>query len=76
MRTITHNKVYEYFKLYFPQYSADVSMWFPNGKNSVRVRVLRDNNSQDFVFTYGGKTNWCFETVNSHIKKMLKKGEK
>lgn len=71
---MTHNKVLEKLKLYLPEYVKIMSEWFPNGKNSVRIRVLRDNESQDFCFTYNGKTNWCFETVNSHIKKM--KGEK
>lgn len=64
---MTHTDVYEWFKLYFPQFSKHVIEWFPNGKNSVRVR---QSNGQDFIFTYREKEDWCFETVESHIRKM------
>ena len=63
--------VFEWFKLYFPQYVKHVETWFPNGQNSVRIR---QTNGQDFVFTYNGKQDWCFETIDSYIKKM--KGDK
>ncbi len=38
--SMTHNEVYKRFELYFPQYAgADkVDVWFPNGKNSIRIR--------------------------------------
>lgn len=63
---MTHKKVYEWFTLYFPQYAEHVEAWFPNGKNSVRVR---QTNGHDFVFTYNGINDWRFETVESFIKK-------
>lgn len=61
---MTHKEVYKWFKLYFPQFAEHVTEWFPNGKNSVRVR---QKNGQDFIFTYNGRTNWRFETVESFL---------
>ena len=49
---MSQQEVYEWFKLYFPQYAEHVECWFPNGKNSVRVR---QKNEQEFVFTYNKK---------------------
>lgn len=63
--------VYEWFRLYFPQFAEHVKTWYPNGKNSVRVR---QSNGQDFIFTYNGEKDWRFETVESFIKGL--KGEK
>lgn len=62
-----HDDVYNCFTLYFPQISKHVIEWFPNGRNSVRVRRC-DN--QDFIFTYHDKNNWCFETVDSFIERL------
>ena len=50
---MTYKAVYEWFKLYFPQFAEHVVSWFENGKNSIRVR---QSNGQEFVFTYVGKT--------------------
>ncbi len=44
-----------------------IADWFPNGKNSIRVRI---DGGSDFVFTYNNWTDWCYETVESHIRKM------
>lgn len=62
-----HTVVYDIFKDIFPEVAANSREWFPNGKNSVRVR---SNNGSDFVFTYHGKDNWCYETVESYINKL------
>lgn len=58
--------IYEWFKLYFPQFVEHVESWFPNGKNSVRVR---QTNGQEFIFSYNGQRDWRFETVDSFLKK-------
>ena len=58
--------IYEWFKLYFPQFVEHVEAWFPNGKNSVRVR---QTNGQEFIFSYNGQRDWRFETVDSFLKK-------
>lgn len=67
-----HKEIYKWFELYLPQFAKNVAEWFPNGKNSVRVRM---RNGQDFIFTCNGTDDWSFETVVSFINnKMLKKG--
>ncbi len=64
--------VFKLFELYFPQYSGkSFAAWFPNGRNSIRVR---QTDGREFVFTYGGKDDWKFETVKSFLKTL--KGEK
>lgn len=71
---MAHNEVYKWFELYFPQYAGTdkIEVWFPNGKNSVRIR---QRNKQEFIFTYMGPNEWRFETINSFLNTM-KKGKK
>ncbi len=65
---MTHNEVYKWFELYFPIYAGDnIAVWFPNGKNSVRIR---QTNGQEFIFTYNEKQDWCFETRDSFFKRI------
>lgn len=67
-----HKEIYSRFESYLPQFSQHVIEWFPNGRNSIRVR---QENGQDFIFTYNGIDDWCYETAVSFINnKMLKKG--
>lgn len=62
---MTHGEVFKWFELYFPNYSGEVvDAWFPNGKNSVRIR---QKNHQEFIFTYDSSKNWRFETVDSFL---------
>lgn len=62
---MVHKEVYKWFELYFPLYAGEnVEVWFPNGKNSVRVR---QKNGQEFIFSYNGKDDWKFETRKSFI---------
>ncbi len=63
---MTHPKVYNEFKIYFPEYAERAEAWFPNGKNSIRVRMY----ARDIVFTYNGTRDWCLETLDSHIERM------
>lgn len=63
-----HDEVFNQFKLSFSQYKNDVELNFPNGKNSVRVRLYDGN---EFIFTYNGKDNWCLETVSSYISHLI-----
>lgn len=66
---MTHNDVLEYFKLLFPLTFEQVVIWFPNGRNSIRVRIL---NNQEFVFTYTSQREWKFETLDEYMKGMRK----
>lgn len=62
-----HVEVYEKLKEMFPKYVLYSEDWFPNGKNSVRVRI---KDGSDFIFTYRSFNDWCLETVDSYIRKM------
>ena len=67
-----HVEIYEKYKEMFPELAIHIEDWFPNGKDSIRVRV---KSGSDFVFTYHNWTDWCYETVDSFIRK-LKGGHK
>jgi len=50
-----HKDIYKWFELYA---GDNVAAWFPNGKNSIRIR---QTNGQEFIFIYnsqmkGGKS--------------------
>ena len=62
-----HKDVLKNFKDIFPQCSGQIAMWFPSGKNRIRVRLVNDH---EFVFTYNNEKDWCLETVDSFIKHM------
>lgn len=70
---MTHREVLDWFKLYFPQFAEHVEAWFPNGKNSIRIR---QTNHQDFIFTYNSKKDWRFETVDSYVQQLRKEIKK
>ena len=65
-----HDLVYKEYEKKFPQFSKHTKEWFPNGKDSIRVRIY---GGSDFVFTYHSWMNWKFETVESFIETL--KGE-
>lgn len=69
---MTPKSVYDWFCLYFPQYSAHVVSWYPHEKNSVRIK---QSNGAEFIFTYKSKNDWRFETLKSYTKKPKSKGE-
>lgn len=62
-----HEEVFKIFINYFPQYDRSIVSWFSNGKNSIRIRL---HDFSEFVFTFNGKKDWYFETVDSHIRRM------
>lgn len=63
---MAHKEVLNNFKLYFPQFAESIDVWFPNGKNSIRIR-LKDK--REFIFTYHNVLFWRFETVDSFLIK-------
>lgn len=63
---MTHNEVFKQFQISFPSYvGAKIDTWFPNGKNSIRVR---QTNGKEFIFTFNNHKDWRFETIDSFIK--------
>lgn len=66
-----HKEVYKQFEFYLPLFAQNVEVWFPNGKNSIRVR---QTDKREFIFTYDGQRRWIFETVENFLNRM--KGER
>lgn len=64
---MVHPEVFKKFKTLVPFYADRAIDWFPNGYNSIRVR-LDDN--EDYIFSIYEGTSWCFETIDSYILKM------
>lgn len=62
---MSHKKIFGLFQKLFPLYSGGIT-WFPNGKNSIRIRI--DTNKSEFIFTYENKKLWKFETIDSFLE--------
>ena len=68
---MSHTDIYGIFAKVFPMFADKVNIYFPNGKNSIRIRL--NDVEQDFVFTFVNGREWRFETVDVFIKNTLKK---
>lgn len=66
-----HEEVYKQFRKLFPEIAAHVGDWFPNGRNSVRIRIRQGT---DFIFNYRDNYTWNLETVDSYINRIKKGG--
>lgn len=49
----------------FPLYSDDIDVWFPNGKDSIRIRM---KNCSELIFTYRNVREWRLETIKNFLK--------
>lgn len=69
-----HTKIYDAFKDMFPNYVNESVVYFPNGKNSIRLRGVDGYRfyRQELVFTYYDNRNWRLKTVDQFIKRMTK----
>ena len=67
---MTHPEILTIFKQLFPLFAGGVDEWFPNGKNSIRVRISEVD--IDYVFTYNDILDWKFETINCFLKNLNK----
>ena len=67
---MTQKEVYKAFELFFPQYTEHINVWFPNGKNSIRIRLANGN---EFIFTCDSKGDWRFETLDSFLNDIQNK---
>lgn len=65
---MNHEEIFKYFILYFPDYGWNkLETWFPNGKNSIRIRL---KNNQDFIFTYFDMDRFTFETLDNFLERL------
>lgn len=68
-----HGELYEkVFKPLFPQYDDKVEEYYPNGRNSIRVRLTLGYN---VIFSYDEESYnkyWTLESVPSFIKRLTK----
>ena len=63
---MVHKDLYKMFATLFPTHAKLSKEYFPNGKNSIRIRIGATN--VDYIFTFNGMDDWKFETVNSFLK--------
>ena len=70
---MTHNEVWNAFKKHFPTACGFVTHWFPNGRNSIRVRL--NDGKTDLIFTYQNSKVWKIETVDSYLESIKVEAE-
>ena len=68
---MTHPQILNQFKEFFPDTMPFVATWFPNGKNSIRLRLV---DGSEYVFTFKNSNVFRFETLDSFLEGV--KGEK
>lgn len=68
---MVHAQVYSFFKKVMPLEEKEATVYFPNGRNSIRIRK---KNGQEFIFSYRSETEWSYETVDLFLARL--KGEK
>lgn len=74
---MSHNEVFKIFKKIFPQYVNDDLIYFPAGKNCIRIRGIEGYSfhGRDFIFAYDSHSDWKFETLESFLQEMSKRRE-
>jgi hypothetical protein len=68
---MVHKDVYAKFARLFSDLASQAELYFPNGKNCIRVRVV---GGKEFIFTYHSDKDYILETVDRFVKRL--KGEK
>ena len=61
---MVHSKVFECFQEHLPAFAEKVETYFPNGKNSIRVR---QKDGKEFIFSFNGEKTWRFETIDQFL---------
>ena len=64
---MTRKDVFEAFKDIAHISDERIDTWFPNGRNSVRVRL---KTKQELIFTYHTKNYWRLETKGAFLTDM------
>ena len=59
------NEVLEHMKKIFPHMFEGEYVWFPHGRDSVRVR---SGKQREVIFTYLGERNWMMETADHYFE--------
>jgi len=70
-----HDKVLEWYTIMFPIEDPEkggINIWFPNGKNSIRVRHL---DGLEVVFTFNTTIDWSLMTLKQHLAVMKLESE-
>ena len=62
-----HSKVFKCFQECLPTFYENAETYFPNGKNSIRVR---QKDGKEFIFSFNGEKTWRFETVDRFLADM------
>lgn len=68
---MTNHEILEKAKELFPNLFEEDYIWFPHGKNS--VRVIRSGKRKEIVFTYYSESRWSLETSDNYKKSKVKK---
>ena len=63
---MVHKVIFDIYKMLFGEKYSDVETWFPNGKDSIRVRL---KGKQELIFTYHDYKTWSLETVDMFLKR-------
>ena len=70
-KEMVHTEVYKQFKTLFPENGEKNILYFPNGKNSIRIRTF---GKPDMIFTFKNTVMWKLETIDSFLDNENKKG--
>ena len=62
---MTHKEIYDMFQKLHPLYCKEGQIWYPNGRNSIRLPIIQ---GVEFVFTFHNNRTWSFETIDSYKK--------
>ena len=63
-KRMTHKALFDIYKMLLGGFLGSVDTWFPNGKNSIRVRLTT---RQEVIFTYTNDKKWRIETVDMFL---------
>lgn len=59
-----HTKVYNQFKKEMPSYAEKVVYWWPNGYDSIRIRLYTN---EEFIFSIDSDGRIIFESMDSFL---------
>lgn len=58
------SKIFEKFKEKFPSETEKIDIWFPNGRNAIRVRF---KSRSEVIFTYWSDKKWKLESLDHFL---------